>query len=274
MSHQIDEKEYDFICKLVYEHSRINLGEGKKELVTARLGKRLRILGLDSYSEYCQLLKGAEGEDELVHLIDSISTNHTFFFREPKHFEFMQTTVFPTMASKNENGTFRVWSAASSSGEEPYTLAIVLSEYFAHLSSWKWHLDATDISTKILAKAREGVYSEDRIREVQPDMMKRYFQKGVGKWDGYFRVKEDLRSKVKFHHMNLLQPSYPFNEKFHLIFCRNVMIYFDRPTQEQLVKKLTDCLVPGGYLMVGHSESLTGIHHTLKTIKPAIYKKP
>ncbi len=271
----IADREYDFICKLVYEHSRINLGDGKKELVTARLGKRLRVLDIPTYKDYCDFLQTPKGEEELTHLIDSISTNHTFFFREFKHFEFLQQTVLPHFAPKTQSqGSFKVWSAASSSGEEPYSIAISLSDYFAAMSGWKWTLDATDISTKILAKAKEGIFAEDRVKEVPQETLRKYFQKGTGKWDGCFKVKEDLISRVKFTHLNLLGPAYPFTEKFQLIFCRNVMIYFDRPTQEQLVRRLSDCLVSGGYLFVGHSESLTGIKHPLKTIKPAIYQKP
>jgi chemotaxis protein methyltransferase CheR len=275
MTNTLSEKDYDFIIRLVYEHSRINLGEGKRELVTARLGKRLRSLKLNTYGEYCDLLRTPQGEEELVNLIDSISTNHTFFFREIKHFEFLEQEIIPKFCTREQGGgTFRVWSAASSSGEEPYSIAILLSEYFANKPTWQWEVQATDISTKILAKARDGVFAEDRLREVKPDLLRKYFQKGIGKWEGHFRMKEFVRQKVHFHHLNLLQPTYPFQHAFPIIFCRNVMIYFDRPTQEQLVKKLTDLLLPGGYLLVGHSESLTGIKHSLKAVKPAIYMKP
>ncbi|HEY8965435.1 MAG TPA: protein-glutamate O-methyltransferase CheR [Candidatus Methylacidiphilales bacterium] len=273
----LSDQEYERIRKLVYEYSRIDLGPNKRELVTARLGKRLRATKIESFSAYISYLDSRAGEEELTHLIDAISTNHTFFFREIKHFEFMENTVLPwaaAEASKTGKKQFRVWSAASSSGEEPYSIAIQLTDHFKRNPGWSWKIEATDISTKILAQAREGVYAEERLRDVRPDWMKTYFQRGIDEWTGYYRVREEVRQAVNFTHLNLLQPKYPFTEPFQLIWCRNVMIYFDRPTQEQLVAKLSEMLVPGGYLFIGHSESLTGIKHGLKALRPAIYQKP
>jgi len=272
----LSDQEYERIRKLVYEYSRIDLGPNKRELVTARLGKRLRATKIESFAAYIAFLDSRAGGDELTHLIDAISTNHTFFFREIKHFEFMEQTVLPwAMAEGNRMGKkqLRVWSAASSSGEEPYSIAIHLADFFRHNPGWTYKIDATDISTKILAQAREAIYPEDRLREVRPEWMKTYFQRGIDEWAGYFRVREEVRKTVHFTHLNLLQPKYPFTEPFQLVWCRNVMIYFDRPTQEQLVAKLSEMLVPGGYLFIGHSESLTGIQHGLKAIRPAIYQK-
>ncbi|SDT85733.1 chemotaxis protein methyltransferase CheR [Verrucomicrobium sp. GAS474] len=274
---QLSDQEYERIRKLVYEYSRIDLGPNKRELVTARLGKRLRATKIESFSAYIAFLDSRNGQEELTHLIDAISTNHTFFFREIKHFEFMEQTVLPwalAEGAKHGKKSFRVWSAASSSGEEPYSVAIHLTDYFRRNPGWTWKVEATDISTKILAQAREAVYAEERLRDVRPDWMKTYFQRGIDEWTGYYRVREEARKQVNFTHINLLQPKYPFTEPFQLIWCRNVMIYFDRPTQEQLVAKLSEVLVPGGYLFIGHSESLTGIKHGLKAIRPAIYQKP
>lgn len=270
---KLTEQEYESIRKIVYEHSRIDLGDKKRELVTARLGKRLRATGIPTYTEYVGLVASKKGEGELTHLIDAISTNHTFFFREIKHFEFLRETILPqAMARRGE--PFRVWSAASSSGEEPYSIAIDLEECASRTPGWHWSVDATDISTQILKKAETAIYPGERLREVPPHLMKAYFQKGTGEWEGHFRVKEELRKRVNYIHLNLLQPSYPFRERFQLIWCRNVMIYFDRATQEQLVASLTAQLVPGGHLFIGHSESLTGIPHGLKALRPAIYQKP
>jgi chemotaxis protein methyltransferase CheR len=268
------DSEYEFIRTLVYEHSRISLGPDKRELVTARLGKRLRATQLSSIGEYCDLLQGPTREDELSHLIDAISTNHTFFFRETPHFDFLRDTVIPEMQRRNVTERwprFNVWSAASSSGEEPYSIAITLAE---HLANWDWHIEATDISHKILAKASAAIYREEVVSKMTPAMVKAHFQRGVGPQEGNYRVKSSLRDKVTYRQLNLLEGEPPFQNPFNLIFCRNVMIYFDRPTQEELIAKLARRLVPGGYLFVGHSESLTGIKHSLQLVRPAIYRRP
>ncbi len=269
----LTEQDYEYIRKLVYQESRIDLGENKRELVTARLGKRLRATGITDFPTYRKLLESKGGDGEMTHLIDAISTNHTFFFREIKHFEFMRQVVLPA-AVKGTPETFRIWSAASSSGEEPYSIAIDLDDFFRRHPAWKWQIEATDISTRILERARAGIYAAERLRDVRPDWMPLYFQKGVGEYEGQFRLKAEVRRRVEFTHLNLLQPKYPFQDRFHMIWCRNVMIYFDRPTQEQLIAQLSERLLPGGYLFIGHSESLTGINHPLKALKPAIYQKP
>lgn len=269
----ISAEDYQFISRVVYEHSRINLGKDKQGLVTSRLAKRLRQLKLGSYSEYCDLLRSPAGEEELRYLIDRISTNHTHFFREIKHFEFLGEKVLPAWKKANADGTFRIWSAASSSGEEAYSLAIYLAENLAPAASGQWTIEATDISTRVLDMARRGVYEAERIGSISPEWLRRYFQKGVRDWEGHFRVKDELRQRVNFHHLNLLEGDYPFTKQFDVIFCRNVMIYFDRQTQTDLIARLSEKLVPGGYLMVGHSESLSGIKHSLKLVQPAVYVK-
>ena len=220
------------------------------------------------------MLRSPAGGEELRNLIDRISTNHTHFFREIKHFEFLGETLLPAWKKANPNGTFRIWSAASSSGEEPYSLAIYLAEKLAPAAAGEWIVEATDISTRVLEMARRGVYETERIGNISPEWLRRYFQKGVGDWEGHFRIKDELRQRVNFHHLNLLQGQYPFNKPFDVIFCRNVMIYFDRATQTDLIGQLSERLVPGGYLMVGHSESLSGIKHSLKLVQPAVYMKP
>jgi chemotaxis protein methyltransferase CheR len=272
----LGDADFQFLRELIYERSRINLGPEKRVLITSRLAKRLRELHLDDYSEYCALLRSPAGGQELTFLIDRISTNHTHFFREQKHFEFLEKKFLPAWQAKRtaRGEPLRVWSAASSTGEEPYTIAIHLAEHLAPAEEAAWQVEATDISTRVLAVARQGVYESERLAGVSAEQVRRYFQKGVGEREGQFRVKAELRERVRFHHLNLLQPPYPFKQPFHLIFCRNVMIYFDRPTQEALVSQLTDCLVPGGHLLVGHSESLGNIKHPLKLVQPAVYLKP
>ncbi len=268
------ETEFEFIRGLVYEHSRINLGADKRELVSARLGKRLRATNLSTVTDYCQLLKSESDGDELAHLIDAISTNHTFFFREIAHFDFLSKTAVPEMKvrAKHEHWShFRVWSAACSSGEEPYSVAMLLDETLG--DAWRWHIECTDISNRILDRAQAGIYREETVGKLDPVRIRKYFQKGHGPQQGNYRIKPRLQANIDFQRLNLLEGAFPFDQLFHVIFCRNVMIYFDRATQEELIQKLTRQVVPGGYIFVGHSESLTGIRHSLQMVRPAIYRR-
>jgi chemotaxis protein methyltransferase CheR len=271
------ESEFEFIRTLVYEHSRITLGPDKRELVAARLGKRLRATQVPTITAYCQFLKEPAGTAELAHLIDAISTNHTFFFRENSHFDFVRSDLVPEMLARQRTERwprFLAWSAACSSGEEPYSLAITLDQCLPASAGWGWHIECTDISHRILDKARAGIYRGESLTSLPAAQLRNYFQKGIGPQEGNYRIRDPLRTHLTFRQMNLLEGDPPFREPFHVIFCRNVMIYFDRPTQEELVNKLTRRLVPGGYLFVGHSESLTGIRHPLQTVRPAIYRRP
>jgi len=269
----IDTAQYEFIRNLVYDQSRINLGPDKKELVCSRLRKRLRALKLDSIADYCNFLRSPSGEDEVTGLLDAISTNVTDFFREANHFDFLTSAIIPEwLKNRKQKDTFRVWSAACSSGEEPYTIAIVLAEALAGTSEG-WSVLATDISNRVLEKAGQAVYRQERLKLPHAELLRRYFQKGVGSWEGHFRVKNSLREKVEFRRVNLIQWPYPFTDRFNAIFCRNVMIYFDRQTQEQLIPRLTEQLAPGGHLFVGHSESLVGIEHGLVCLRPSVYRK-
>jgi len=269
--------EYHFIRDLVYQHSRINLGSDKRELVSARLAKRLRAIRLPGVREYCELLRSPKGQEELAHLIDAISTNHTYFFREEDHFTTLNTVILPELELRRAREGWpqlRIWSAACSSGEEPYSIAIHLAEYFRQRPAWPWQIDATDISHRILKRAEQAVYPEDALSRVPRHLVKTYFETGYGPQDGNFRVRALVRDRVRFRHLNLLEGTPPFPAGFHVIFCRNVMIYFDRPTQQELVNRLSRMLVPGGFLLVGHSESLTGINHSLKLVRAATYRAP
>jgi len=271
----ISREAYRFIAEKVYEHSRIRLGDDKQALVSGRLAKRLRHLHLDTYDAYCALLDSPRGAEEIGPLVDCISTNHTNFFREIEHLNFLRDEALKDWAPRltRERETFKFWSAACSSGEEPYTVAIVLAEYARTHGALNWQIEASDISSRILAKAQAAVYEESRIALPQPDWLSRYFQKGLGDCAGHYRVKDLLTRQVKFHRLNLLQAQYPVQPNQHVIFCRNVMIYFDVPTQQELVTKLINQLAPGGYFVVGHSESLLGIKHPLQSLKPGIYRK-
>jgi len=268
------DSEFDFIRSLVYERSRINLTADKRQLVSARLGKRLRATNLPTVTDYCRLLKSGAATEELSHLIDAISTNHTFFFREIAHFEFLRDKALPELLARARSerwSKLRVWSAACSSGEEPYSIAMTLAEC---VPQWSWQVDATDISHRVLQKAALGIYDAECTGRLPKPTLRTHFQKGVGAQEGNYRVKAALRDRVNFRHLNLLEGEPPFTEPFHLIFCRNVMIYFDRPTQEELVGRLSRRLLPGGYLFVGHSESLTHLRHPLTPVRPAVYQKP
>lgn len=269
--------DYELIRKLVYDRSRINLGSDKKELVAARLGKRLRSLNIADYRDYCKLLKSPEGIEEVNNLIDVISTNHTYFFREEKHFEFLEQTVIKEfLESKKRAGErcLRCWSAACSSGEEPYSIAMSLTLQSDVYQGFDWELDSSDISRQILERAQKGIYPEEHVSKLPLDIKRRFFQKGVGPYSGQYRVKEEIRKKIRWHNLNLFDSKWPFTDLFHVIFCRNVMIYFDRASQEHLVNRLSKHLVPGGFLMIGHSESLSGVTHNLKALHPAIYRRP
>jgi chemotaxis protein methyltransferase CheR len=219
------------------------------------------------------LLQAPGAEQELGHLIDAISTNHTFFFREKAHFDFLRDKAVPEfIARARVKGSYklRVWSAACSSGEEPYSIAMTLA---GCLPGWQWGIDATDISRRVLAKGAAGVYNQESISRLPLEMVRTYLQRGFGPQAGNFRVKAWLRDRVSFNHLNLLEGPPPFTEPFHVIFCRNVMIYFDEETQAELVTRLSQRLVPGGYLFVGHSESLTHLHPPLDAVQPAVYRK-
>jgi chemotaxis protein methyltransferase CheR len=273
----LTDSDYLKIAQLVYQHSRINLGNGKRELVASRLGKRLRATGCETYADYCNFLGGGGGAEEINHLVDAISTNHTFFFREKKHFDFLEEKLLPEFHREptlRGDGCLRCWSAAASTGEEPYSIAITLALHADKNPGFRWEMECSDISRTALEAAEAGIYPDERLNEVPADVKRRFFQRGVGAQSGRCRVKTELRSRMNWHLMNLFQNVYPFDKKFHVIFCRNVMIYFDRPSQEWLVQRMAQLLIPGGYLKVGHSESLASIKHGLQTIQPAVYRKP
>lgn len=268
------DSEFEFIRSVVYERSRISLTPEKRQLITARLGKRMRATNVPTLGEYCQLLKQPGAEQELGHLIDAISTNHTFFFRESAHFDFLREVAIPDLRTRARAESWtriRVWSAACSSGEEPYSIAMTLA---GALPASQWVVEATDISRRILAKAKAAIYQDETVRRLPRELVRAYFQRGFGPQEGNHRIKAALRERVNFHHLNLLEGEPPFAELFHVIFCRNVMIYFDGGTQEELVARLSRRLVPGGYLFVGHSESLTHLRHSLRPVRPAVYQKP
>jgi chemotaxis protein methyltransferase CheR len=268
-------KAYRILTDLVYEHSRIRLGAEKQTLLANRLQKRLRTLGLTSYDDYCAVLQSDDGAQEIEELVDLISTNHTRFFREPNHFSFLANRVLPTLVPRliTSGSTLRLWSAAASSGEEPYTIAIVVAEHTRTCPSLDWQITASDISRRMLGHAQKGIYQMDSVESVPPELLRRYFQKGVGVRAGACRIKREVQQRVRFERINLFQAEYPMLPKQHVIFCRNVMIYFDPPSRAAAVQRLIRQLSPGGYLVVGNSESLLGINHGLQQIQQGIYQR-
>ncbi len=273
---QITDTDFQFLRQLVYDQSSIHLGEEKKEMVCTRLNHRLSHLGLDSVEEYCALLKSNHEPGEVTHLIDALSTNFTTFFREIEHFKFLKDVVIPEFqaASLLESpGPLRAWSAGCSTGEEPYSMAILLAACLQVIDPASWQIFASDISTRVLDKATQGIYEESRVKLPNPAWLARYFQKGRGDWEGHYRVKRALREQIEFEHLNLLQSGLRLSERYHLIFCRNVMIYFDQATAELLAERLCHQLHDGGYLIIGHAESFSHKPAGLKQIKPSIYRK-
>jgi len=270
----ITDTEFLQIRRLVYDLCGINLTDGKKELVKTRLGKRIRNGPFKSFQDYYQYVLSDESGQELVHMLDSITTNYTFFFREQGHFDYLRQNVLPELIHKRKmtERKLRFWSAACSSGEEPYSIAITILESIEQPYLWDISVLATDISTKVLKVAETGIYPASRLQNLTDSLTKKYFLKGEGAWKDYMKVKDELRKLVQFRRANLIEPFDP-PQPFDCIFCRNVMIYFDKKTQRELIHRLYECLNEGGILLVGHSESLTGIEHPFKYVRPSVYRK-
>lgn len=264
----ITDQEFGQFSQWLYHLAGISLSPAKKALVSGRLAKRLQHHHLDSYGDYFKLLMSGEQPRELQVAVDLLTTHETYFFREPKHFDFLRDKLSP----KREPGsqTFRVWSAACSSGEEPYSIAMVLCD---HLGDAPWEVVASDISMSVLEKARDGHYSMERISGISREHLSRYCMRGVGAQEGTLLVERKLRERVQFHQVNL-STTLPALGQFDVIFLRNVMIYFDLETKRQVVARLISLLRTGGHFLVGHSESLNGINEELLSVSPSIYRRP
>ena len=261
---------------LIYAQAGINLGADKRTMLELRLRPRLRSLTLNSYREYCEYVFSGLGQrDELVHLLDAVTTNKTDFFREPSHFEYLTKKALPEMMQGNRGGRpLLFWSAGCSSGEEPYTLAMVLSEYANTRPGLRFKILATDLCTTVLAKASRGIYNVVEAGPLPKDLRLKYFLRSRDRESDELRVVPELRELVEFRRLNFMDSDYGIAEKADAIFCRNVIIYFDRTTQELILKKLAQQLAAGGYLFLGHSETLHGLDVALAPIAPAAYRKP
>ena len=270
MENSITAEEFQRFRTLIYDESGISLGEQKKSLLASPLSKRLRDLNLETFADYYGKVTEDPTREEFTRLLDLISTNKTDFFREPKHFDFLRDRILPELDSAKR---IRIWSSACSTGEEPYTIAMTLYEGVQNPERWDFKILASDLSTRVLAKAASGTYDEDRFRDVPPDILQRHFLRGRNDQAGLYKVKPHLASAITFRRINLMDDRFPIKNPLDLIFCRNVMIYFDRPTQETLVNKFHHYLKPGGYLFIGHSESLQWVTHPFKSLAPTIYQK-
>jgi chemotaxis protein methyltransferase CheR len=262
--------EYASFSKLAHEHFGLDLSAGKQGLVAARLSRKLNQLGMNSFQEYYDRIVGDRTGKELEELVDLLTTNHTGFFRESRHFDLLRQTILPQLLGRN---TVNIWSAACASGEEPYTIAVAVREELGPRIAPQVRITATDISTRVLTRARQAIYSQDRLKGFPEPLMSRYLLRSTSEGEFSYRFKDEIRQMVSFHHRNLI---HEFSDlpKFSVIFCRNIMIYFDKATQQTLVDRLRQQLEPGGYLLIGHSENLNSIDHSLKYICPATYRNP
>lgn len=277
MDIEIDDKEFSLFQRLIYDESGINLTPAKKELLKSRLMKRLRERSLTSFKEYYKYVTEADTTgEELVSMLDCISTNLTEFFREAAHFDFLSEKVLPALLEdkrKKREKRIRIWCAGCSTGEEPYSISMILAECIKELCGWDIKLLATDLSTRVLKKAMQGIYAKDRLKNIPLQMLNTYFEKGAHNFKDHYQIKDFLRNLIAFRRLNLTDETFPFKGQFDFIFCRNVMIYFNKQTQTELVSKFYKHLAPNGYLFIGHSESLAGAETRFRYVRPTIYQK-
>lgn len=267
---EFNDNDFQKIRKIVYDYAGIDLNDSKKNLVYNRLSKRIRFLGQQSFAEYIKYVE-AIGEEEFVHLINAITTNLTFFFRENHHFEFLQNQVIPELIKNNAvSKKIRIWSAGCSTGEEPYSIAIILKESVP--AGWDAKVIATDLDTNVVNTGKAGVYDIDRLKGVTEERKKRWFLKGTGSQAGLARVKPELQQIIEFGQINLMD-EWPLKSGVDAIFCRNVVIYFDKPTQAKLFNRYADLLPEHGHLFIGHSESLYKVCDRFELLGQTIYRK-
>lgn len=263
----ITDQEFNSFQRFIFDAAGITLSSAKKALVCGRLSKRLQQRNLRSYAEYFQLLSSGKDAEEVQTAIDLLTTNETYFFREPKHFDLLRQRA---LADRDAPGSFRVWSAACSSGEEPYSIAMTLED---SLGSRSWEVIGSDISLRVLQKARVGHYPMTRAKQVPPAYLRRFCLRGTGAQEGTLLVDKALRSRVQFMQINL-NDTLPKIGAFDVIFLRNVLIYFNAETKRSVVARLLSALKPGGYFLIGHSETLNDVSNAVQQISPSIYRKP
>lgn len=270
---QLSNKNFSRLAELIHSYSGIKMPSNKRTMLEGRLRRRIRALGLGTLNDYCRYLFDDNGmESEIIHLIDAVTTNKTEFFREPAHFQFLQANALPALARTGRK-TIKAWSAACSTGAEPYTLAMVLEEHSQANRGQDYSILCTDLCTQVLAQAVAGVFSEAMIDPVAMDLRRRYVMRARDAQRGLVRIVPSLRSKLSFARMNLMDDAYPVPDDMDLIFCRNILIYFDKPTQSKVLSRLCRHLRPGGYLFLGHSESIVGIDLPVAQIANTVFQR-
>jgi len=277
LSATLRDREFQLFSNFIYDNVGIKMPPAKKTMLEARLQKRLKALGIPSFEEYGNYVFSPDGRaTELIHLIDVVTTNKTDFFREPGHFDFMVKTALPNILDGRGGSSrdpLRIWSAGCSTGEEPYTMAMVLSEFAIGRPGFRAAITATDICTQVLQTARTGIYPEERTDPIPLNLKKKYLLRSREKSKSLVRICPQLRSLVTFRRINFMDDDLGIAEKMDIIFCRNVVIYFDKPTQQTLMRKFHKQLKPGGYLFIGHSETLSGLDVDFKAVASTVYRK-
>ena len=270
--------QFQELARFIEGELGIRMPDTKKIMLESRLQKRVRTLKYSGFEQYLNyVFRDSQGKNELLHMIDAVTTNKTDFFREKDHFDYMTQRLLPerfVSSGWGSQGPLRVWSTASSSGEEPYTLAMVLEDFRATQRNFEYVILATDLSTAMLERGTRAVYTADRIIPIPEPLKKKYLLRSRDREQQVVRIKKELRDRVRFHRLNLMADDFGIHNSFEIIFCRNVIIYFDRNNQAKLLRKLYNHLVPGGYLFLGHSETLAGIDLPLSSVAPTVYRKP
>jgi chemotaxis protein methyltransferase CheR len=270
----LSSRDFSRLAQFIQDYAGIKMPPTKKTMVEGRLRKRAAANGFATLTDYCRHLFDNDGMDtESIHLIDAVTTNKTEFFRESDHFRFLAETAVPELLARRRRREFKVWSAASSTGAEPYTLAMVLADLQLKYGNFSFSVVATDISTRVLEVAVQAIYAEQMITPVPMEMRKRYLLRSKDKAQALVRISPELRRHVQFGRLNLMDTSYPLDRDMDVIFCRNILIYFDKPTQQGVLERLCDHLRPGGYLFLGHSESLAGHGLPLKPTATTVFRR-
>lgn len=266
---ELSDQDFKKFQKKIYELSGIHMTDIKKALIAGRLLKRLRHYGLDNYGDYYRIVENPANKEEERIMVNLLTTNVTHFFRESQHLDYLQQTLLPEYLNSSSRETYRVWSAASSSGEEAYSIAMILAETLGSNASWE--IMGSDINETMIQDANAAVYQMEKSKSIPPALFKKYCVPFNKKEEEFFSIHDSLKRKVKFQKVNLIE-KLPYLGSFNLIFVRNVLIYFDIPTKEKIVKSVSTTLKKGGYLLVGHSESLESLQHGLKMVKPTVYR--
>jgi chemotaxis protein methyltransferase CheR len=275
----LSNRDFQALSQFIHQEIGIKMPDSKKIMVEGRLRKRLRVLNFQTFADYCRYIFSKDGlAHERIHIIDAITTNKTDFFREAIHFDILTKQILPDLLEEGKSlllNPFKIWSAGCSTGEEPYTLAMILSDFQSRFpqNNFQFKIIASDISSRVLKTAKNAIYDEQRTQPIPLNLKKKYLLKSRDKTNKIVKIAKEIRTKVEFKHLNFLDDHYGFSDKFSAVFFRNVMIYFERPLQYQILQKITDRIHPGGFLFLGHSENLSGFELPLKNMAPALYRK-